>query len=386
MKFLHTADWQIGKPFQSIEDNPKREALRKQRIDSVRSLGKLVQDEALDFVVVCGDLFDSATPDKSTVAALCSAVGELKVPVYAIPGNHDHGGPGCIWRQEFFLREQQQLAPNLHIFLEAEPYETEHAVLLPCPLNRRHVTSDPTSWLRTVPDNLSNTLPRIVLAHGSTQGFSSSSDDDSHSQINLLNLDHLPTDDYDYVALGDWHGMKSITQKAWFCGTPEQDRFAKGDSNQPGHVLIVELSGRGAAPVVTPHRTGSIGWHEPAPIQLTSDESLDNVETELIDLLGGGATKDLLKLSIQGTLSLAGSTQLEKLIESLEARTIRLQLENELTIEPSTEELEALTQRQDPLIAQVANELSQAIQSDATARDLLRELHLQIVKAEQTTS
>ena len=187
MHFLHTADWQIGKPFQSISEHAKREPLRQQRLDSIRAFQSLIQTHQIDFVVVSGDLFDSSTPDKATVSALCSAVGSLQIPVYAIPGNHDHGGPGCIWEQEFFQREQQQLAPNFRILLEAEPVILGNAVLLPCPLLRRHESEDPTAWLRTEPENLPARLPRIVLAHGSTQGFSSSGETDSDSGITVSN-------------------------------------------------------------------------------------------------------------------------------------------------------------------------------------------------------
>ncbi|NBB79811.1 MAG: hypothetical protein GVY36_10240 [Verrucomicrobia bacterium] len=197
MKFLHTADWQIGKPFQSIADHAKRENLRQQRLETIGKLGELIQSEKVEFVVVCGDLFDSATPDQPTVSALCSAIGTLKVPVFAIPGNHDFGGPGCIWKQEFFLREQEQLAPNFHILLEASPVVLDQAVLLPCPLLRRHESNDPTAWLRTEPEGLPKDLPRIVLAHGSTQGFSSSGESDQDSAINRINLDQLPAA-YDY--------------------------------------------------------------------------------------------------------------------------------------------------------------------------------------------
>ena len=30
----------------------------------------------------------------------------MDVPVLAIPGNHDHAGPGTVWEQDFFRREQ----------------------------------------------------------------------------------------------------------------------------------------------------------------------------------------------------------------------------------------------------------------------------------------
>ncbi len=62
---------------------------------------------------MAGDLFDSASVDKATVAATCSAIGQIDLPVLVIPGNHDHGGPGSVWEQAFFVREQAALAPNL---------------------------------------------------------------------------------------------------------------------------------------------------------------------------------------------------------------------------------------------------------------------------------
>ncbi|MCC5835714.1 MAG: DNA repair exonuclease [Opitutales bacterium] len=380
MRFLHTADWQIGKPFQSIADPGKRESLRQKRIETIRGLKSLIDERQLQFVVVCGDLFDSFTPDKATVSALCSAVGTLEVPVYAIPGNHDHGGPGCIWQQAFFLREQEQLAPNLKVLLEAEPVLLEDAVLLPCPLLRRHESSDPTAWLRNLPEGLPEGKSRIVMAHGSTQGFSSSGDSDETAGINQIDLGQLPAAAYDYCALGDWHGCKEIAAATWYSGTPEQDRFAKGDSNQPGKVLVVEIQGRGQAPSVQSVATGRVGWHVLEDWALHKDADLQTLSSELDALFARRTGEDLCKLSVQGTLSLAGQQQLDELIESLRARLIDLRLEQNLQLEPSAEELAALTQRQDPLIARVAQELSESLDSEELAREALRELQLEIGK------
>jgi DNA repair exonuclease SbcCD nuclease subunit len=84
-------------------------------------------------VVVAGDLFDSPNATKATVSAACSAVGAMGVPVLAIPGNHDHGGQGSLWKQEYFLRERDALAPNFRVLLEPQPLELENAMVLPCP-------------------------------------------------------------------------------------------------------------------------------------------------------------------------------------------------------------------------------------------------------------
>ncbi len=376
MRFLHTADLQIGKPYQSIEDTSKRESLRRQRLDTLKELREHIEKDSIKFAVICGDLFDSATPEKATVSALCSAIGSLQIPVYAIPGNHDHGGPGCIWQQPFFTREKEQLAPNLHILLEAKPLVLDSAVLLPCPLLRRHESGDPLAWLQTPLADIPTDLPRIVLAHGSTQGFSSRNDEDDAAVINRLNLERLPQEEYDYIALGDWHGCKQVSANAWYSGTPEQDRFGKGENNRPGHVLSVSIEGRGGAVQVNEIASGKINWYSIEPVSLNGDNDLGGLKERIDGILGQRTGQDLLQLEINGALSFSGRKQLDEWIESLQARLLRLNLNTDIQLEPSDEELDALSERQDPLIADVARGLREEMDSNPLAREALRELHL----------
>lgn len=225
MKFIHTADWQIGKPFARIADPRKRSLVQQERVEAVKRIGTAAIESKADFVLVAGDLFDSASADQASVAATCSAIGAMRVPVLAIPGNHDHAGPGSVWGQEFFLRERTSLAPNLVVLEEAAPYlELEGAAILPCPLTRRTVAGDPTEWLRSasVYASLPAGMARIVLAHGSTQRFVGGGDEEEDgAAASLLDLERLPDSEVDYVALGDWHGAKQVNAKAWYSGTPE---------------------------------------------------------------------------------------------------------------------------------------------------------------------
>ena len=115
--FLHTADWQLGKPYGAVADLEKRVALQDERFAAISRIGNAVRDHGAAFVVVAGDLFDSPSPSRAVVSRACSAIGQLGVPVYVIPGNHDHGGPLGPWDQPFFTQERDQLAPNLHVLL-----------------------------------------------------------------------------------------------------------------------------------------------------------------------------------------------------------------------------------------------------------------------------
>lgn len=381
-RFLHTADWQLGKPFAGIGDPQKRALVQLERIQVIRRIGDAARAHQAEFILVAGDLFDSPTASKATVSAACSAIGQLGIPVLAIPGNHDHGGPGGVWVQSFFQREHASLAPNLRILLKPEPVELDSAWIFPCPLLRRAESTDTTAWLR-LPEALagcSSDKARIVLAHGSTQEFTSQSDDDDadSTATNLIGLSRLPGGSFDYVALGDWHGTKQVTPVAWFAGTPELDRFPKGEDHDPGNVLVV-AAGRGQAPTVTPVHTGRFGWHELA-LDFAEDSTLSLFRERIDRLIGQRANEDLLRLELTGSLGVEAASELEQSLESLQARLLRLKLTNQVTVAPTADEIQALTQRpSDPLTARVASQLvARAGGTDetaASARIALRELY-----------
>jgi DNA repair exonuclease SbcCD nuclease subunit len=385
-RFLHTADWQLGRPFARVEDPAKRARLQQERFDALARIGAAAQENRAEFILVAGDAFDSPHASKATVAAGCSAIGALRLPVYLIPGNHDHGGPDSLWEQAFFQREAAALSPNLHVLLKAEPIELENAVLLPCPLLRRHDATDTTQWLRSpeVVTALPANKARIVLAHGSTQRFGTpSADDEAEDQgANMLDLARLPPDTYDYIALGDWHGAKEIAANAWYAGTPELDRFPRGEDYAGGHVLLVEAN-RGSLPSVNKIPTARLGWHQ-TEFTLAGDESVDRLVAHLDRLIGTRTGSDLLELDLAGTLSLETTARVQALLESYQARLLRFKLRDRTVTAPSDAEIQALSQRAgDPLLSRVAAKLVARAASTnpdeaAVARLALRELHAQL--------
>jgi DNA repair exonuclease SbcCD nuclease subunit len=319
---------------------------------------------------------------KATVSAACEAMGLMRVPVLVIPGNHDHGGPGSIWEQAFFRREREQLAPNLRVLLRGEPVVLEKAVVFPAPLLRRHEAGNPVAWVREGLDDagVPGELPRIVVAHGTVQGFGGVEDDEEGGAgvANWIDLGSLPEGAVDYVALGDWHGTKQVGPVAWYSGTPEIDRFPKGEGNDPGNVLVVE-AGRGMLPVVEKVATGRFVWKRGA-FRFSDDESLELFAARVDEWIGERRDEHLLHLVLEGSLGIDAAGRLEGVLESWEARLARLKLEDRVMIAPSAEEIAQLTQRvEDPLIAAVASALvgrcGGESEEAAVARLALRELY-----------
>lgn len=392
LRFIHTADWQLGKPYARVADPDKRARLRQERLSAIGRLGNVAREQSAAFILVAGDLFDSHHPTRADVSAACSAIGALELPVLVIPGNHDHGGPGSLWQEAYFDEERQQLAPNLHLLLERQPFELTAiglpaGVVLPCPLLRKAEPVDPTAWLRGLDFSPWVKQPRILLAHGSIQGFGgeeSSDIDDENPPVpsNRIDLAAFPSGEIDYVALGDWHGLKQVGPRAWYAGCHEMDRFPRAAGYRSGQVLVVSVE-RGAMPEPFPVATGGVRWHQ-IEHRFSGDDDLERLEQRLRDAIGPRSNEDLLLLELDGSLSLAAAARLQDLLQRLEARLLRLKLRDRTSVAPDVAELRQLTERAgDPLVARVAQRLQQLVEqgdgddenAGELARMALRELH-----------
>ena len=370
-RILHTADWQIGKPYRWIDDGQKQARLQQERVEVVGRIAEIVRQEAVDAVLVAGDLFDSSTVPAATVMEVLEVVGSMSCPVLVIPGNHDHGGVGGIWRREDLQRQMQDRAPNLQLLLASEPVLVAGITVLPCPLLRQHESRNPLLWLEQLDwQTLDSSAPRVVLAHGSVQGFGG---DDS---VNRLALDRLPSDELDYVALGDWHGLMSVDRQAWYPGTPEPDRFPNGPDDQRSQVLLVDLD-RGLPAEVKPHPTGRFQWHR-ITMTLNGDGDLARLEQRLSDCIGRRVGRDLLRLELNGQLGWSAHQTLQDRVEDLRQQLLHLRLRGELHRLPTVLERDQfLDGLESPLVSAIARDLQEELEQgiDPVAEQALIELH-----------
>lgn len=382
VKFIHCSDFQIAKPYEWVQDSEKRFLLQNARLEVFKDIQNAVEKQSIDFVLIAGDLFDTPTPNKKTVSATCAAIGSLKVPVYVIPGNHDFGGAGSLWEAPYFIQEQNSLSPNLHVLLEQEvPIELEHAILFPCPLLRRHEPSDLTTWLRSY-EHVDQKKARIILAHGSDSTFGSQTPDNEEASSNYLDFNRIQMENFDYIALGDWHGYNKRSDKIYYSGAPEIDRFPKGNSYDSGNFLIVEAQ-RGKQPLVNKIKSSRVLWHD-FTFQFIDESSFDLFKNDLENIHLNRTSQDLIKLEISGSLGLNQFDELLSLIETLEARLLSVRLINQVRVAPTNEEIESLKNRPDPTIALVANELLEMLNDSSQEQEVvqlaLRELYLQVIK------
>jgi DNA repair protein SbcD/Mre11 len=111
MRFLHTADWHIGRPF-AVSRLAEQEAVLAEILD-------IASANRVDCVLVCGDIFDSRVPSAEAERAVFTFFAELVkrgMAAIAIAGNHDHPKR---------LDALRGLLDPLRIFIRTEPAPPE---------------------------------------------------------------------------------------------------------------------------------------------------------------------------------------------------------------------------------------------------------------------
>ncbi|WP_226637844.1 metallophosphoesterase family protein [Novosphingobium profundi] len=371
MRFLHTADWQLGKSFGRF-DEQTRAALGEARFDVIDTIGKLADRHGAAHVLVAGDVFDTEGPDERTVIQAVSRMARYACRWWLLPGNHDFARNRGLWD-----RVRKHETANIIVLSESEAQEMEPgAWLLPAPLLRRHTLDDPTAALDTM-ETPAGAL-RIGLGHGSIRDFSSQGD-----AANLIAPDRVKQARLDYLALGDWHGTLRVDARTWYAGTPEPDRFPR-EANDPGHCLLVECEA-GAAPTVTVLDTARYTWQvaDWPFADATGFEAQVNAFLESVD-----PAATLLQLTVSGIVSLTDKTRIvNRLHDDLTHRLRFLDTrEGNLSVTPSEDDMASL--ESEGLIGRAAVRLREMIETGGSeapiARRALEKLFIEANRQEAT--
>jgi DNA repair exonuclease SbcCD nuclease subunit len=372
MRFIHTADWQIGKVFKQF--GVKEEALRQARLTAIERLGELARTNGVQHVLVAGDVYDNEAPNMITLRAPIERMKAFAdIQWHLLPGNHDPHRPEGVWDRV----AQLGLPAHVHLHLTPIPVElTDGAFLLPAPLLRKTEFDDLTAWMdaAVTPEG----AVRIGLAHGAVINFSSEGE-----ATNPIDPARPIQARLDYLALGDWHRTLQIGPAVWYAGTPEPDRAGR---QERGTALLVDISGPGAPPSVTPVTTGTYRW-------LTRTERL-NDGSELVDLdqrlrSEQDLSRLILRLRLEGTLPLAAHADLKRRLVDLEAAVFHLDTDQAaLVVRPTEADLEAIDfdgviRRSADRLKAMVDDPAQSAEARRRAEDALIELYLRVADQPQ---
>jgi DNA repair exonuclease SbcCD nuclease subunit len=234
MRFVHVADSHLGlSQFSRLDADGgnQREALIYDHF--LAGIDAIVREHP-DAVVHAGDLFHSVRPKTrayTTALEAISRLGDAAIPLIAIAGNHDmrksryttspfevleyhsapvHAGYGSGYKPVDLEDTRFHLIPNL---LQADQYREE--------------------------------FDRIEPARGRmnvlvTHGLASTLRDRRLGTVMEHEIDTtMLSPDFDYIALGHFHGQRQVSDNAWYSGSQEYISYAETGDTKGG--LVVDL-------------------------------------------------------------------------------------------------------------------------------------------------
>lgn len=314
VRFLHTADWQLGMTRRFLGSDSQA-VYTADRLAAVARLGELASSHGARFIVVAGDAFEDNAVPRSVVLRAAEVLAGFDVPVLVLPGNHDPLDVSSVFRCRDF---SSAVEGGAVVLLDGSgPVEVVPGV---------EVVGVPWTSKRPDPSRLPSLLAsleptegvRVLVAHGGTDevygGLSPSVEAIAVSALE----EAVGSGRLDYVALGDRHSVTRVGSgdRIWYSGAPETTDFDDVEKDS-GHALLVELRGTGPegtrrACTVTPLRTGR--WSFLAVnARIDTDSDLDALVARIEAIEDKPRT--VLKLGLVGTVGVALRARIDAEVE-----------------------------------------------------------------------
>jgi DNA repair protein SbcD/Mre11 len=258
MRVLHTSDWHVGKALRGRSRATEHDAV-------LGEIAGIARREAVDLVIVAGDLFDSATPSPEAERIVYRGLLDLAEggrPVIVVAGNHDSA-------QRLGAVAPLSEASGIHVAAAVRPPgdggvvevaaggERAQVALLPFPSQRYVVTADlllsgdaadahaayadrVVRILATLTERFRADTINLVVAHlmvmGGTMG---GGERGAHTVFDYWVPATAFPASAQYVALGHLHRRQQLAGPAplHYCGSPLQLDFGE-TANDPAVNLV----------------------------------------------------------------------------------------------------------------------------------------------------
>jgi len=354
VRFIQTSDWQIGMKGGGLgEAGP---IVREIRIESIHNVLKSAQEQKVDFVLLCGDIFEHNMISQEDVKKVVTIFNQYPdIPLYLLPGNHDIIGADSVYNREIFQRIK-----HLTIFRTSGSVEVGDAILHPCPVLSKFTTQDLTG---TIPVVCKVDGIHIGIAHGSLVGQSPVP---NWEEIDLpIDSSCVVRTGIDYLALGHWHSHRTFEDSTGiariaYSGTHEQTNY--GEDNA-GHCLLVQIDGKGDTPKIVPIKTGQLTWVS-MEFEMKDSSSLIELEKYFESIKG----INMVRLVLYGELPLVSKKELNNLLEFQTTVHKNLRVKSDalnITVPPS---LETPPDFGDPTLNQTEIHLEQLLANEIDPR------------------
>ena len=337
MKFLHTADWQLGMTRHFLSDDAQARYSAARR-DAIVAVGALARETGAEFVVVAGDVFDANQLAPKVISQSLDAMRSIDVPVYLLPGNHDPLDASSVYTSALFARE---CPDNVTVLDRAGVWEVRPGLeIAAAPWRSKKPTTDLTA--EVLGDLVADGTARILLAHGAVDSLDP--DRDNPSQISMAGITSaVDAGAVHYVALGDKHSRTRVADRVWYSGSPEVTNY---DHKEPdsGHVLLVDVDLDDAAhPVTVDSRRVGTWRFLTLRREVNNSRDIADLNLNLDELPDKDRT--VVKMGLVGTLTVTDRAALDASIDRQSLRFAGLRLwerNTDLAVMPSDDEFDDL--------------------------------------------
>lgn len=254
MRFLHTADWHIGKIVHEQSMLADQAYILEQLIEQV-------EEYEVDAVLMAGDLYDRSLPPKEAVSlvnqTLSRLINELEVPVFIIAGNHDSNErieylSGVAEAKQLYMEGTLKAHTRKVSLKEADIYMMPYAdhVLIRQALDQSEIRTIEEAVAAQVEqitssDEFDRSRINMVMFHGYVISGSRTSlvESDSERPLSIGTaewIDQSIFDAFDYVALGHLHkGQKVGSNRIRYSGSPL--KYSKSEATHQKKSFIIDI-------------------------------------------------------------------------------------------------------------------------------------------------
>jgi len=283
LRFIHTADWHLGRILYGVHLTDDQAFLLDQFIEYVR-------ESQIDVVLIAGDIYDRAVPPLEAVKlldeTLARLVLDIGIPVFVIPGNHDSSdrlGFGSRIMSDKGLHLVNSLNPAEQVFQLHDTFGDVYVSAIPFlePVLARQFFQDDgivnqntalKASIQSIRNNIPSNARSVIMAHAFVTGGSVSDSERPLSvgtaeEVNISNFIN-----FNYTALGHLHRPQSISSVSInYSGSLLKYSFSEASHSKSFNLVEMDKNGDCAV-----ERVSLIPKHDLRRISGTMQEILVN--------------------------------------------------------------------------------------------------------------
>lgn len=234
MKIVHMADSHLGFSNYSRVDKYGRNLVEEMIYDGFEQAVDKIIELKPDAVVHAGDVFHHVRPRIRPLYAFKQGLEKLQnagIPVNVISGNHD--APKSYSAISPFYIYEGMKGVNI-----AHRYKYERFDLGDYTVHCIPFCLDPGDYLKEF-GKIDRSGNDVLVLHGLVESL-------GNQKMGTVGehrlFDSLLKSDFDYIALGHYHGQARISENAWYSGSIEYFNF--GEAADKKGILLVDLEKR----------------------------------------------------------------------------------------------------------------------------------------------